>query len=146
MSNLICNDCGNCCIDIAFPRQVTPASSCCYCGEMIEIKIAPNQVIKAGTILGGITAMPKTYKAFDALAQDGTQVAKVVLVYDTCTDDAGRIKNQSGLWGCGPATTQAFICGKFRLSEIADGDIGVINAAKASGLPIREIDGWVYLG
>ena len=146
MSNLVCNDCGTCCINVSAPRHIEPHSSCCYCGERVEVKIAPNQVIKAGTIIGELTDMPMTYKAFDPLATDGTQYARVVLEWDVCTDDAGRIKNWSGLWGCGPNTTQAYLCGKFSLRDINDGDIGIINAARASGMPIRIVNNIVYIG
>jgi len=149
MAIFSCTDCNGCCIDVAAPKKLFISESCCFCGEETEILIAPNQVIAAGTILGEITgdangngAIPQTYKAFDKDATDGTQKAKVILKYDTCTDEKGQVTNWSGIWGCGRNTTKAYVCAKLDARQI----VGDIEAARASGMPIRVINGWAYYG
>lgn len=146
MANMVCDSCGKCCINVSAPRRVLASQSCCYCGEMLGVGIAPLQVIKAGTILGELKDSKGTFKAFDPYATDGSQIAKGILYHDVCTNEAGNITNWAGVWGCGPNEVPMYICGKFDLRDVAEGDVGTINAARASGLPVREISGWLFLG
>lgn len=148
MSTPNCPGCQDCCIDVAYPRQLQCHNlDCCYCCKEVEVKLAPNKCYAAGSALAeisgdvnGVGAQPGVYDIFDPQASNGLQHALVVLKYDIQTDANGRIA--AGLWGCGYFTTKAYVCGTFAL-----GDLNFDwRAAKASGLPIRVINGIAYLG
>lgn len=112
-------------------EQLLCALDCCGCCH-VPVLLAPNQDIKAGTILGQRESDLR-FVPFDPLASDGSQLPRGIAMYHAITDNDGNIVDRYfgylGLsLGCGPLYTNMYICGIFRLQDII-GDVASASAA-----------------
>lgn len=104
----------------------------------ISIKLAASKTLAAGTVLGRITAS-NLWDAYDDGDNDGTQVARAILVYAVATDsDAKHYFGTTATSEHGQYETSvpAYICGDFYDADLTGLD--------ANGL--ADLQGRIVLG
>lgn len=136
---MACATCINDCCIRPCVEELLCAQDCCGCCDY-AILLAPDLDIKAGTILGQITAT-RRYAPFDPAAIDGTQLPRVIARYHIKTDANGNpIERYFGFLGlglqCGQKYTNGYYCGTFRLEDL----VGDVAAAAAAGW-LKLVDG-----
>lgn len=134
MSTLISQDCPTCgqtCTIKACPGELKP-SCLCACPSK-EIRPAPSKNLLAGTIMAQ-RSTDGFWDAYDPNATNGLEYPRGVLKYHTVTDETGRVIRNTEPFGtgCGPLTTQIFICGIFR-NEQTVGDLAAALAQPGFG-------------
>lgn len=135
-----CDTCvNNCCVRPCV-AELLCALDCCGCCH-IPVLLAPNQDLKAGTILGQRSSDLR-FVPFNPEATDGSEQPRGILHYHVITDADGRVTGRYfGMLGlgldCGPLYTNMYICGIFRTQDL-DGDL---NAAIATGQFGRIVQG-----
>lgn len=148
MSNgdiLVCQSCGSdCCINLAVPLEIRPCGLNLCCN--IAVRVAKCQTMPAGQIVAELASTARTIVPFNPDGTDGSQYAVGILSMDFATDDKGRrILSTMNPPYCGANEVVMYACGRFRREEIK-GDDAYLAAARASGLPLREVGGYVFIG
>jgi hypothetical protein len=109
--------------------------------KKIDVSIKASTLIAKGTILGEITASPGVYAPYAHGNVDGSQVPKVIAVYDMQTDASGNITY---------TTTAGQAGGEFGQTELQTPVYysGVFNNADLVGLSanmIADQPAWHYI-
>ena len=133
-----CVQCDPCVTEFCLAEILCLYSCGCCC--TLPIRIVPNRMLAAGTILAQ-RQEDELWDAFDPDAENGLQIPRGVLRYNVNTDASGRLQNFISPWNsaCPPLVTNVYYCGTFRIEETI-GDLGAALSHPGFG---RLIEGFL---